>query len=184
MVTTNDRTQPGSSFGNLGIGSTMVEVQETGVYHNADRTVSKRYRAGTRIPRQEAQLLGIVPLEPAPPAPDVTPLSDADLGERYAQCLDAAGYWIPKSVELVECETIEIPASEQGEQLAGFLREAGYELVKREDQPMTDDDKARAAAAEKRAEAEAEAEAKAAQKPENKQEAKPSNKADAPEPKS
>lgn len=143
---TNDRKQPGSSFGNLGIGSTMVEVPETGVYKSQDGRVSKHYRAGTRIPIQEAKLLGIVPLEPAPPEPDVTPLSDADLGERYAQCLAAAG----------------------------------YELVKREDPPVTDDDKARAAAQAKRAEAEA----KAAKKPENKQEPAPANKADAPEPKS
>jgi hypothetical protein len=104
----------GESFGSLGIRRGLVEVPETGVYKSADGTVSRRYRAGTRIPVQEARLLGIVPADELA-VEEVPPLDDAALGEQYARCLAAAGYHLVKVEDLREMELVEFDPPTEAE---------------------------------------------------------------------
>lgn len=122
----------GESFSNMGLGVQLVSVPETRVYVAADGQ-RRRYVAGDRISRLEATMFGVVESD-AVPIPEVEPLTDVELGELYARCLVAAGFVVYRETELVPGELMSIEPADQGEQLAGLLREAGY-FIARSDEP-------------------------------------------------
>lgn len=52
------RLDPGTQFGTLSTATTaMLEVPETATYRSADGKVSRRYRAGDRVSREEFAFL-------------------------------------------------------------------------------------------------------------------------------
>jgi len=172
--------QPGAIVSNTGISFDTVVVPETGDFHNAANEW-RHYVAGARIPRSEAIAFGIVEAPVAVPV-DIRPLTEAELGDQYARCLEAAGFVVYRKSDLIEAtaEVHEFSPAEQGEQLAGWLKEAGYVLTKSEPEPQTAAEKDRADAAARRAAKAAakDAEAKAEPNPENKAESAPENKSE------
>lgn len=169
--------QPGAIVSNTGISFDTVVVPETGDFRSAANEW-RHYVAGARIPRSEAIAFGIVEAPVAVPV-DIRPLTEAELGDQYARCLEAAGFVVYRKSDLIEAtgDVHEFSPAEHGEQLAGWLKEAGYVLTKSEPepQPQTAAEKDRADAAARRA---AKAAAKAEDAPDNKAEPEPENKSE------
>ena len=163
-----------------GITFNTVVVPETGDFHNGANEW-RHYVAGARIPRSEAIAFGIVEGESIDP-PSVEPLTDAELGEQYGRCLEAAGFAVHRTADIVAltAEPEEFSPADQGELLAGWLKEAGYVLTKSDTAPQTAAEQDRADAAARRAAKAAakDVDAKAEPAPSNKAEPDPGNKSE------
>lgn len=107
------------SFSNIGIVADEVTVPETGVYRSADGQISRRYRAGDRIPATEAALLGI---GPAPVVGEPVPAEELTTAEAIA-FLRGRGYQVSPTSGLSATD-----AAPGDEALIAQLQGRGYEV--------------------------------------------------------